>query len=267
MGSHNFENATYSHTDARSAYDALVRDALYESGHDGYNGTISTTGGFRIASRTPMTLAQARAYADKHLDEYEKWDECGAVPLVAETEAEWDTPDTYTAGPWRKTFTFDVRGATAPDHAQIKAAVAKHAKVKADQIVLVRHNSHSVVKDVTVKAAAAKAKTVTRYFITDPKMAQMPPWEKGHPTQAAARAAAVAALSVTGQTSGWERTSDVQWDVIAITRRETGEPLVTINRAVKGWTVTVEYVVRTLIKPATAGKTVAGWYFFGWAAS
>ena len=38
---------------AEEAYDELVKEAEYEYGHDGYNGTISTSGGFFIRTEHP----------------------------------------------------------------------------------------------------------------------------------------------------------------------------------------------------------------------
>ena len=38
---------------AREAYNKLVEEAEYEYGHDGYNGTISTSGGFKMITEHP----------------------------------------------------------------------------------------------------------------------------------------------------------------------------------------------------------------------
>ena len=38
---------------ARQAYDKLVEEAEYEYGNDGYNGTISTSGGFKMITEHP----------------------------------------------------------------------------------------------------------------------------------------------------------------------------------------------------------------------
>lgn len=53
---------------ATAAYDKAVEDALYYSGHDPYNGTISTTGGFFVAAREPMTIRQARRMVRQYQD-------------------------------------------------------------------------------------------------------------------------------------------------------------------------------------------------------
>ena len=38
---------------AEEAYNELVEEAEYEYGHDGYNGTISTSGGFKMITEHP----------------------------------------------------------------------------------------------------------------------------------------------------------------------------------------------------------------------
>lgn len=49
MGAIGFET-TATGKSAKEAYKSAVDDALYEFGHDGYNGTISTTNGYRMYS-------------------------------------------------------------------------------------------------------------------------------------------------------------------------------------------------------------------------
>ena len=39
--------------DASEAYDELVKEEIYENGHNYYNGTISTSGGFRMRKDHP----------------------------------------------------------------------------------------------------------------------------------------------------------------------------------------------------------------------
>ena len=45
MGAHNMQDRSVGKT-MREAYDRAVQNAESEHGHNGYNGTISTTGGF-----------------------------------------------------------------------------------------------------------------------------------------------------------------------------------------------------------------------------
>ena len=57
MGSHNFSNVGYGKT-AKEAYNDLVDQALWEYGHDPYNGTISTTCGFIMTSIDQKRVTQ-----------------------------------------------------------------------------------------------------------------------------------------------------------------------------------------------------------------
>jgi hypothetical protein len=76
MGACNFETQASGKT-AADAYNAAVRDAQYEYGHDGYNGTISTTGGFKMFRQTigPVTKEEL----EKGWDTSHKWEACWCV--------------------------------------------------------------------------------------------------------------------------------------------------------------------------------------------
>jgi hypothetical protein len=83
----------------QDAYNQAVQEALYESGHNPYNGTISTTSGVIVApdlpKREPLTFEEASAHL-QHQDESgewvcwwdrepspRKWDAAWAIPLAA----------------------------------------------------------------------------------------------------------------------------------------------------------------------------------------
>jgi len=53
------------------AYQQLVDEAIYEYGNDSYNGTISTTSGFKIV-RTPENDDEY----ERILDSCDKWGKC-----------------------------------------------------------------------------------------------------------------------------------------------------------------------------------------------
>lgn len=82
MGAHSF-TATSRETDPRKAYEALVDDALAMHGSDSYNGTISTTRGFRVHSSTPLSPLAAAALSEARLGSLEKWGNCEAVAVGA----------------------------------------------------------------------------------------------------------------------------------------------------------------------------------------
>jgi len=77
--------AEFSHfvkgTDPGKLFRELVDHARHESGHGGYSGTIAEKPGFKIRSRTPMSMAAARNFVDKDIDKNDKWDDAFAVPI------------------------------------------------------------------------------------------------------------------------------------------------------------------------------------------
>ena len=76
MGACNFEVQQREAT-IRSAYKSAVSEALEECGHDSYNGTISTTSGFKDYSRKfKNSRLDLNAFIDKYFDDTEKWGDC-----------------------------------------------------------------------------------------------------------------------------------------------------------------------------------------------
>ena len=70
MGACGFAASVYAET-AAAGYVQLVNEAVWDHGHDAYNGTISTTNGFKMVPRKEDESSVdwfARA-----LDETEKW--------------------------------------------------------------------------------------------------------------------------------------------------------------------------------------------------
>jgi hypothetical protein len=65
-----------------AAYASAVTDARCEYGNDGYNGTISTTSGYRRVLPTPLTLRAANLYGHTHIDDAQKWEHALAVPVA-----------------------------------------------------------------------------------------------------------------------------------------------------------------------------------------
>lgn len=75
MGAHNFEDFGYGST-PEEAYQACVNQAVYDFGHDPYNGTISTTSGI-----VHIPLEDGEGETDWHqriLDDprVQKWEDC-----------------------------------------------------------------------------------------------------------------------------------------------------------------------------------------------
>lgn len=264
MGSHTFENVLYSTASAQDTYRQTCDQSAYEDGHSGYSGTIATTEGVRALPVAPMTLAQARALADTRIGSLSKWGVCEAIPLVAETAAEYESLGTQQV-------TVTVSGAVYNDEQALTTALAKALKVKAEAIASTRlaydrgpDRPHRALLSSTPKvtAAAPKAKTETRFFIVTTDNQRMPKWEDGHPTQSAARAALPTVLR-----HQWNTIAPVEAEIISMTRRVTGEPLVAATVEAKTVTATFDVTLQRLVKKATAGTTRAGWMFYGWAAS
>ena len=67
-------------------YKAAVEEALYESGHYPYNGTISTTRGINFLYDTFTDEGLAEDYA---LDRSEKWGNMGCVTLKVGDKEYW----------------------------------------------------------------------------------------------------------------------------------------------------------------------------------
>lgn len=273
MGSHDFSITVYrlgaagggydeSHhfsEDAQAMYETLCREALHEHGHDPYNGTISTTHSVRVVpTAKPLTLTEASAIANERLDTLSKWDACEAIRLVGETPPRYERTGTRTVQakvPW----------STWADAEKRAAHFARLLKVKVDSLEQVQYSTHRGAgaprTTWRVNAHAPKEPAQTRYFALRPGAA-MPPWESGHPTQAAARAAIAPSEHALPHFGG-----EVRAEVVAITRRASGAPLVSAHVAPQAIEAEFEVTLRRLVAPATQGTKHDGWLFYGWAAS
>ena len=84
MGAHNFATTAYGKT-AADAYRIACDNATAEHGWDAYNGTISTTEGFREVplGQRMFTTAAIRRWEDRVLedDRFEKRGDCACLAL------------------------------------------------------------------------------------------------------------------------------------------------------------------------------------------
>ena len=77
----------------REAYKEAVKGALYEHGHDGYNGTISTTDDYYFFDKHPRwgTIAfdkwENKILGDDH-GPIQKWGACGCVEITGKAAKE-----------------------------------------------------------------------------------------------------------------------------------------------------------------------------------
>lgn len=267
MGSTSFYQTYHGDGTVQQAYAQLVSDAREEYGWDPYNGTISTTGGVRAVAVKPMRLKEAEELAETRLDNLNKWEECEAIPLVAETAAE------YEQLPDQEAY-FTVSGAVFNDpvllHMATRQTLGMNANLEITEVSLkVERPSFKRMATVEkrVVAEAPKEAAETRYFIlpADPNRSRSLrddlAWDKGHPSQAAARAALDSVLLY-----GFSGIPDVEAEIIGVTRRVSGAPLVKATVSAKKVTGTFVVKTRRIIKPATFGTERAGFYFYGWAA-
>ncbi len=90
MGAHNFLDQAYGAT-AQEAYKDAVESAIYEYGHDAYNGTISTTNGFTIIPLEPKETIDGWASRVLEDEGIRKWEECACVknPDTKEENGRW----------------------------------------------------------------------------------------------------------------------------------------------------------------------------------
>lgn len=265
MGSHDFGNIYRGTGTVEEAYRDVVDEALSMHGHDPYNGTISTTSGVRLVPVKPMNLADAEELASSRIDKLSKWDTCEAIPLVAETEPE------YEILPEQEAY-FGVTGAVYNDQAQLALAARKalgmNANIEITEVALkVERPSFNRMATVEkrVVAEVPKEPAETRYFILT-KLGRMRgedmDWDKGYPTQAAARAALDTVLRY-----DYHGIPAVEAEIIGLTRRVSGAALVKATVSAKKVTGTFVVKTRRMVKPATFGTERAGYYFYGWAAS
>jgi hypothetical protein len=238
MGSHGFGFAVYTTDTASQAY---AERASVDMPQDV---TI-------VRTPAPMTRAEAVALSNTRIDAMSTWEPTQAVAIVAETAAEYEHTGTHHV-------TLTLPGATYNDPSALRAAIAADLGISPDDIEHYRvHFDATATAKVT--AAATKGKAETRYFCLVTGTDRMPKWEDGWPTQAEARAALPTLLA-----RSFDGFPSVEAEIVSMTRRVSGEALVTATVAAKTVTATLVVTTHRLVKPATRGTEQAGWYFYGW---
>lgn len=90
MGAHDFSQSVIGKNTPQEAYRQAVDDALYEEGHSPYNGTISTTRGFRLLTDHPRPGTKAfYKWEEERLNELEKWSHCYAIEIKGAALKRW----------------------------------------------------------------------------------------------------------------------------------------------------------------------------------
>ena len=260
MGAHDFTDVCWDHTDPDKAYHQLVQDALFERGHDPYNGTISTTHGWTRYQRTPVREGEARRIVrdafDNDLDRIEKWGPALAIPLLPQGKQEQR----------QRKLTLDADEYFIYEndtHAERDRLVRSKLKpLKGFSIIDWRVTDVSDVK-TRIDTRATEGEREARYFLEGQGTA----WEQGYATQSEARAAAERLLSGEHRRhtplGPLMNRGNKDIGIYAVTRRSDGSPLALGRRRVKGATLTVSYDM----EQESDSNTIAGWLFFGLAAS
>ena len=184
----------------------------------------------------------------------DKWGPAGAIPVAIPREGEENGPTQE-----RKTVTVTVTNPQGSVMEAVLAAAKAKARLTTNQKIRSAQVRSAEVKTKAV-AVAPKAKNVTRFIVSDTEHST---WETGFDTQAEARAHAVA----TAATPAGMRLYDLQpktFHITSVTRRETGEALVSVEQKVTKVTAEVEIWISTT--PPVPNR-VDGWLFFGYASS
>lgn len=173
-------------------------------------------------------------------------------------------------GPVDRTVTATLTFDHEPTQGELKAAVVQAAKLKPNETLLdfttrtdpKDYSTDGIQRITKAVAKATEGKPVTKYLIRCGH--EVTPWERGFPSQAAARARAVE-IAEQPRTRSLGQTEAV-WEVTSETRRENGDPLVRVQRVVTRAVATVTMTVR-FTPPDLALREPDGWLFFGWASS
>jgi hypothetical protein len=262
MGAHGFIEFVKDETDPAKAYTFICSERQYMDGHDGYNGTISTTHGFTVLQRTPVTIQEARRFAEMcESDEDaplptewrgwrpEKWGTAGALPILDESGVKMRSA--------KATVVVEKSGYLGESEL-IAFAASKLTLKPSEKIIAAKTLTDEKKRKVTQVATEGKA--VTRYLIVgnyDRNVGD----KDGYASMALARAAAKKMATSGG--AEYDNPNDSKLEIIGMIRREGGGPLVvTESRVIKRKLVIEVQIARSVGTPKSCG-----WYFFGLAAS
>ncbi|KZF17787.1 hypothetical protein [Rhodococcus sp. EPR-134] len=253
MGGHDFHEVVYTNSDVEAVYEDLCAEAVLEYGNNGYNGTISTTRGVNPVRVPPMSLAAAFTLASDRVDGLDKWNACEAIPLLEERQPVYENDG-------RVTVSLQVPWSVYSDHDAMRSALGKKLGRSADEVA----DWFLIARETTVtrraKITATSGPRETRHFVVSSNQNQLPAWALGHRTQAAAREA----LKGIGANLLAET---VELEVISITRRVDGQPLVKATLTAKDVNAKASVSLQRKTCDGFLGTKQAGWLFYGWAAS
>jgi hypothetical protein len=233
MGAHSF-TVTSKEPDPRTAYEALVDQAVSEYGTDPYNGTISTTHGFRVVSTTPVSALQAERLSDERLHDLAKWGACEAIAVGRSTK-------TVT-----KKMTLTLKREPGQDLELTVEDLAAKLKVPAADI-----EAFTVVDSApNHRYRTRKAGPARTFWTVD--------GGGSYTTRAEALVAAKARLE---RRSGVYGSRAVGTEALTVTKRTVHEPEAGIERVLVSWKVQLEVTVSK-----DRRRVFDHWVFYGWAA-
>lgn len=67
--------------DVKQAFNHAVSEARHGYGNEGYTGTIAEKGNYRVRANNPMSPREAGSFADKDIENTDKWGPAFAVPV------------------------------------------------------------------------------------------------------------------------------------------------------------------------------------------
>lgn len=115
MGATNFHTiqVVKDHCTMSEAYSSAVSDALYQHGHDAYNGTISTTQGYKDCTRMAPVYGTPEwdkwendVVLEDQIPGVEKWGKAAGVELKGKSLENYLKERNMSARPGSKVFVF-----------------------------------------------------------------------------------------------------------------------------------------------------------------
>ena len=201
---------------AGDAFDYLHSRDLHDCGHGGYTGSWAEVPGIQRAPGIPaMMREQARIVADKAFDSDggpRKWEAGHWIPVVAaepgserNVEVVLSEAQRLEAGAERGVRDLETLGRLL-------------GRRDGEQFAALEIGPTSVRREV--EAHSVPGRTETRYFVSFGGRLDLR-WEAGFATASQARKALLATLE-----AATARTKDLAGEIIAVRRRENGDPLI-----------------------------------------
>lgn len=257
MGATDFALHVITDKDAEATYRKIHAETQVYFGTNRDSGTIAATLGMVVRHATPVTLEQAQEMAFDRILEMGRDDPCEAIALVEETPAKRDPlPD--------REIMITMPGEVYGDITALRKTLAAALKVDPDQVdSWTIRDSATRTKRISLKrevdAVAPEGEVESRFFIVRDGHGFMPRWDKGYTTQAKAVADLESVLDV-----NWaDPTSPIRAEIVKITRRVSGAPLVDATVKVTSVTATFTVTLSKEVEKAKVGTKRVGWYFYG----